>query len=383
MAENLTTAHEQWATRPADQRFASVLDLHEACTRHHREAREAVVPLRSLRVIDSDGDLLLEGKKGTPAHFTNWSFSQLSRKIQAPSSYLATLPRPLAADCLTAGISRGPAETPAALLLGQNGVLKVRALTSEKYDRIWNCDITRRLLPLVDQGWQAPPARPAKEGAPGSHPATAEEIARMGKGTLVREGDIISPAGLYASDRDMFAFMVNESFRISDGTDQGLARGFFVQNSEVGDCTFTLTMFLYRYICGNHIVWDAQGVKEIRIKHIGTANDRAWRHMQAQVSEYAAATASDDEARIKQAKVYEIGSDKNTVLDLLFGRKIASREVLENSWEKAEEFEKIDGTPTTAWGFAQGMTRYSQALHHTDKRADLDRAAGKVLSMAF
>ena len=45
---------------------------------------------------------------------------------------------------------------------------------------------------------------------------------------------MIAPAGIYASDHDMFAFLVNEEYRIDDGSDGGLARGFFVQNSEVG-----------------------------------------------------------------------------------------------------------------------------------------------------
>jgi len=45
---------------------------------------------------------------------------------------------------------------------------------------------------------------------------------------------MISPAGIYASDHDMFSFLVNEEYRIDDGSDGGLARGFFVQNSEVG-----------------------------------------------------------------------------------------------------------------------------------------------------
>ena len=39
--------------------------------------------------------------------------------------------------------------------------------------------------------------------------------------------------------------------------------------------------------------------------------------------------------------------------------------------------------PRTAWGMAQGATRLSQQEINADHRVALDRAAGKVLEVAF
>ena len=73
-------------------------------------------------------------------------------------------------------------------------------------------------------------------------------------------------AGLYASDRDVFMFLIDEDHPI-EVRNERLSRGLFIWNSEVGKSSFGLTTFLYRYVCGNHIVWGAENVKEIRIRH--------------------------------------------------------------------------------------------------------------------
>lgn len=43
----------------------------------------------------------------------------------------------------------------------------------------------------------------------------------------------------------------------------------------------------------------------------------------------------------------------------------------------------VGASPASAWGFAQGLTRLSQQQAYTADRVNLDRAAGKVVRMAF
>ena len=50
------------------------------------------------------------------------------------------------------------------------------------------------------------------------------------------------PSGLYASDHDMFAFLVAPDRVISDGGGGSLMRGIFVRNSEVGDAALSVTL---------------------------------------------------------------------------------------------------------------------------------------------
>jgi hypothetical protein len=181
----------------------------------------------------------------------------------------------------------------------------------------------------------------------------------------------------------MFAFLVNEKYRINDGTDQGLCRGFFVENSEVGDGAFNLWTFLYRGVCGNHIVWGAKNLQKISVRHVGSANAIAWNKLAVMVQRYADGSASELEAQISIARRFEIAAKKEDLLDLLFNQKIGTRKLLEAAYNKAEEHSEVDGSPRSAWGFAQGMTRISQESEYTDKRVEIDRAAAKVIQIAF
>lgn len=383
----LFKASNQWANRPDDERFSSLQELHDAVSSYRGTARESVVPFDSLRVEAHDGDVKLVGKAAVPARLTHWAFGQLATSIQAPAAYLRTLPATLAAQNLNHGLAKTEDRTDRAILFHQNGDLLTRAFSSEKYTRIWNNDITSRLLTLPND-WRTPPARPAREGQKGTRIATAADVltARgLSGGLSITEGALIAPAGLYASDHDMFVFMVNDDRRISEpGNPDGLARGFFVSNSEVGAASFVITKFLYRTVCGNHIVWGASQVSEIRIKHIGTANDRAFAQISGELVKYADESASDDEARIAKAAQFTLGATKDEVLDRLFAVKnLGISRVKLNAAYDATVVNDANLDPTTAWGVAQGLTRISQDAAYADERVGLDRAAGKVLAIAF
>lgn len=393
---NLYKASNQWSTRPNDERFGTLAELHEAVSGYRSSAAEATITVPELRVQANGGEVELVGRASTPARLTHWSFGQLSASIGAPASYLRALPATLAAQNLNHGLSKLPTSragndtTDAAkrLLLHRNGSLLVRAITGVGYTRIWNSDITGRLFPLLEQGWQVPPARPARADQPGVRPATEADVLRAGQiaGLSIKVGDPIAPAGLYASDHDLFVFLVDNEHRISEpGNPDGLARGFFVTNSEVGAASFTLTRFLYRAVCGNHIVWDAKQVTEIRLRHVGRADDRAFEEVRGSVIRYANESASEDEARIKRAAEFSLAATKDEVLDRLFAVKGLglSRKQLDAAYELTVEHEPVSVNPNSAWGVAQGLTRLSQSTPFADERVAIDRAAGKVLSIAF
>src|SRR5262245_4979285 len=221
-------ASAQWANRPADERFWNLQDLLTATRAHHAAANTATLKLSDMRVEVVDGDLQLMGKTGIPAQITHFAFGQLSARAEAPASYLRTLPATLAAQNINYGLkARAAAEpnTEAKLLLHKNGGFYARAITSDKYTRIWNDHIVERLLKLESDGWKVPPAYyTAGNGFSGMigrgqsqdmqallaadkvRYATAEQ-AKLS--LSIREGDLIGPAGLYASFEDMFAFMIH------------------------------------------------------------------------------------------------------------------------------------------------------------------------------
>lgn len=207
----LFKASNQWAQRPDDERFSTLQELHEAVSSYRASAREATVPFNTLRTEARGGEIVLIGKANTPARLTNWAFGQVALSVGAPANYLRSLPATLAANNLNHGLSKTDDRTDRSLLLHTNGDLLARAITSERYTRIWNSDITSRLLAMPDQGWQVPPARPVRDGQRGTRIATEADVLRgAGFGLSINVGDQIAPAGLYASDHDLFVFMVKD-----------------------------------------------------------------------------------------------------------------------------------------------------------------------------
>jgi len=385
----LFKASRQWAERPNDERFWTLGEMYEACKAYAESAVQAKVPYSDIRVEADGNDVLLSGRTGQRAELTHWAFGQLSSLIGAPASYLRNLPATLAVQNLNHGLKMRAEDDKdhrdAQLLFHRNGGLLLRAMTSDLYKLIWNWKVIQRLRDLETDGWRIPPARVAPNiGGLVCRPATEKDVLEVKAqgGLAIEVGDMICPSGLYASDHDMFAFMINEKNRIDDGTDLGLSRGFFVENSEVGDASFKLTTFLYRFVCGNHIVWDASNVKEVRLRHVGTADFASGRVI-ANFRKYADDSASGLEAQIAKARRVEIAGSMEEVVDRLFSLRISSRKVLEQSYAVAERHVDIDGSPRSPWGFAQGMTRYSQTLPYADQRSEIDRAAGKVLQIAF
>lgn len=386
---NLYAASKQWQERPADQRFETLDEMFDACKHYADAARTARVLMNQLRVQTSDSgtDLLLAGPAGNPATLTHWSFGQLCNRVAAPAGYLRELPAPIAAECLTHGLqSLGDQGTKANALFHSNGDFVCRAFTSDDYARIWNWELVGKLREVAGDGWRVPPARPAFGGQPGSRPATETDcLEKRMAGLGIKPGDMIAPAGLYASDHDCFIFMVNEENRIYDGSEGGLSRGFFIQNSEVGASALKVTKFLYRHVCGNHIVWDAKDVQELRIVHRGKNDHRYGYKLRYELRNYANESAANDQARVTSAQGFMLGTTKDEVIDKLFGMKTLPRKTLETAYHHACQEADIRTTvsPRSVWGIVQGITHMSQSTSYTDDRVSLDRAAGKILSVAF
>src|SRR5437762_2724940 len=79
MSTNLLQANREWATRPADQRFWALDDLHRKAEAFQKEARISTVASADLKIaVTEDSDLRLVGKSGIEARLTNYSFSQLA-----------------------------------------------------------------------------------------------------------------------------------------------------------------------------------------------------------------------------------------------------------------------------------------------------------------
>jgi hypothetical protein len=360
---NLYTASNQWASRPDDERFKSLGALLNYAKLKRERARQKDMLFDQFGV-DADGDNVVMTKGSQRINFTNWSFLQFCSRLKAPPKFLAELPADLAVDVLRFRLQErkdDEDERYSKVLFDYDDGYTVRAFNGSRYTRVWDYQIVNALTELTTKGWDIPPAYdPSNFG---------------GKKTK-------GHSGLYCGDRDCFVFMVNDSNRIEDGSDQGLARGFFVSNSEVGAAAWGITTFLYKYICGNHIVWGAEDVKHIKVRHVGDADQKVMSSLATQLGLYAEQSPKTLEAAIKKAKEFDLAESAEEVEDLIFSLRILPRKVVRAAIEEATEYEDVfSASPWSAWGLSQGVTRVSQREEFADSRVRVDQATEKILRL--
>jgi len=393
---NIFTASRQWAQRPADERFWTVGEMRATCKAYADSAvlAEGIDP-SSLRFEPSDDGNEVVGRAesgSTPFLLTHHAFGQVAAAATAPADYMRKLPAYRAADLLTYHFSSPAARqerdlTPRDVLLHRNsrGMI-ARAMTSERYERIWNFEVCDLLQALADCGWKVPPGRrPYGQNADKieTRRATEADIISFGDnagGLPVRVGDEIAPSGLYASDHDMFAIMVDPQRTIDDGSAGGLYRAVMLGNSEVGGGSLEATLMWLRSVCGNHILWGVQGVQRWSLRHTGNVRQR-WQEAMRWITTNGSKNLLGDEQAIRKLREVKLGGDREQTVESVYRFRISglSQRDIESAYDITSTTPE-DGDPRSAWGIAQGLTRLSQQSVYADKRNKLDEAAGKVLA---
>ena len=362
----LMQANRQWLTRPDDEKFTSLTALHAFCESQRAASVGKVVSSRALTVHPVDGDtesLMVTGPNGAPVSVTNWSFGQLAARAGAPAGYLRDIPAPLAADCLNYGLHHSrEVEEIGVLLTRQNSAPAVaRAFTGPNYGRIWNSTLTSQLVRMFGDGLNRNGFRVPSEFGDLDAPITKQNTT------------------LYASDRDMWVFLADETNRIElpnrrAGKNGSFARGVFFWNSETGSTTWGMAGFLFDFMCGNHIIWDAVGYKELRIRHTAGAPDR-YLEQAAPALELMSKSSGMDISNALLAAQRARLDDVDTFLVSRFTRSEAAA-------IKAAHMQDEQRPIETLWDVATGATAYAREISHVDQRVRIEREAGKVLNLA-
>ena len=362
---NLYQASHQWASRPADQRFTSLTELHDHAVSIREHSHAKCVSSRAIAAQPVDGDykaLQVVGPNGAPVNVSNWAFGQLAARAGAPAGYLRDLPAPVAADCLNYGLQVARDVSDIGILLYKNGgEPELRAATGPNYGRIWNSVITGALIQRFG------------DGVTGDFRVPGE----FGKAVTVTKDNTT----LYASDRDMFVFLADEQHRIEipnrrDGQPGSMARGFFVWNSEVGSATLGISTFLFDYVCCNRIVWGASDYNEVKIRHTSGAPDRWLEDVVPAIRSYANSSTGSITKAIEDARAAKIG-DHDAVNAFLAKRFTRSQVGAIQAAHKNDEGRPIE----TLWDAATGITAYARGIQYQDDRVKLEREAGRVLDM--
>jgi hypothetical protein len=178
----------------------------------------------------------------------------------------------------------------------------------------------------------------------------------------------------------MFLFLVDGNRDLDDPTDRthaGLFRGFILRNSDVGAAALTLDVFLYRHVCGNHVIWGFQHVAGFRRRHVGASIQAAWTTSLDGVRAALDADTVNDRALLLRATSQELGATRDAVIDTAVRRLEMSQKQAAEAFRLAEEHES---NPRSIWGYVQGLTRLSQRTPWQDGRYVLDRAASRLVT---
>ena len=365
----LTTANEQWRTRPADERYESLASLRDAVMTRRERTRAFDVDLTDLRAKEDAGGLVFNSGIA-PARPSHWAFGQLSSIVGAPASYLRRLPTELAARCINTSLDQYRDDRDALKVMTVEGeeIDTMQSVTSRTYGRIWDADVVEAVDRIVD-----------RSGGRFFNPKDWS-----GK-----------PSGLYASDHDVFCFMIDGGSVVDGGGERDrLNRGFFVWNSETGARTFGLMTFLFRVVCGNHLVWDAQDVSRMIVRHSSGGPARFDRQAMPALLSYVNASAKPAEDAIAKAKGMRL-------IDLVNipGQTVASETGrLGDEWQKAfaakYDFRRAqvrdavqfaraeEGRCETLWDIINGFTASARSIEYADARIELESKAGKLMALA-
>lgn len=367
----LMDASNQWASRPADERFTSLFDMQDHFHNQRRNSRSVVVSNRKFEAVpytsNADGSqgeeshkaLSIMSKDGHHYAPTNWAFGQLAQLAEAPAGYLRTLPSHVAADCINYGLQHKRDVEDVGLLLYRNGNSTLKAATGPKYGRIWNADIVDTLVDRFGDGttgeWRVP--------------------GEFGQQVEVTNANTT----LYAGDRDMFVFLANEDNKVEianrrNGATGLMSRGFFIWNSEVGSKTFGLSTFLFDYVCKNRIVWGADQVQTITLRHTSAAPDRWLEELRPALQAYSEASAHGVQQLVADAQAKRL-DDVDDFLAKRFGkRQVESMKAV----HMLEEQRPIE----TIWDATTAVTALAKSISFQDERVELERKGGEILKLA-
>lgn len=373
--QNIQEVSRQWIARPHDERFLDLAALRHAVRARAERSREDVIETRKVEIVAPEiretanvarlSIGLPDGRTVAPTH---WSFGQMASLAGAPAGYLRRLPSPIVADALTYGLrSSRQAEDVKLYSTDQ----EIRAATSSSYGRIFDADVVDPVMQIAGDGT-------GRDGFRWKIPGVLDwrSMRYDAEAPVTRDSTT-----LYASDRDVYLFLVDDRNPIEVGTLPGgdpdlVFRGFIVSNSEVGSGTARIKSFLLRGVCQNRNLWGVEGFQDISIRHTKSAPHRWIDEARPALLRYAEGSAKSIQDGVAAAKAAKVADDDDKAIEFLTARTFPRKAAL----SILEQHEREEGHPIrSAWDMAQGITAFARSIPYQDDRFATELVAGRIL----
>ena len=294
---------------------------------------------------------------------------QLSSLASSPAGYLRKLPASIAAINLQYGLQSLRSEN-AKLYYSDD---ELYAATGTEYGRVHDIELVRAVQKIAGSGTGE----------------TRWKIPGVMDWSTSKHNPFVNPTKdtttLYASDRDVFMFLVDDTHpieigKLPNGDPDLIFRGFYVWNSEVGSKTLGISTFMLRGVCQNRNIWGQEDKHSLIIRHSKNAPNRFAQEAEPALLDYSTQSSTGILYNINQARSAVVASNDDERTNYLktngFNAKQAQHII--NTVIKAE-----DVKPKSVWDFVQGITAVARDLKHTDERIQLEMLAGKMMSKAI
>lgn len=373
--ENISRVSSEWFARPADERFLSLGDLHAKVLARAEAASTRIVESRSIEVRAEAGDAdrltLLAPGCAEPVAPTNWSFGQLCSLVGAPGAYLRGLPAALAGINLQHGLLSHRGEH-VKMLETHDGRTELRAVTGPDYGRIWDHELVAAVMRIAGNGtgdtrWKVPGVLDWQAMSYNPHVDVSSETTT-----------------LYASDRDVFLFLVDdtnpiEAGKLADGEPDLYFKGFYCWNSEVGSKTLGIATFFLRAVCMNRNLWGVENFEEISIRHSKFAANRFAEQAAPALSHFAGSSPRSFVEGIRTARERIVARSDEDRTSFLRGRGFSKSDT---SRIIATVLDEEGHPPASLYDFVQGITATARSKPHQDDRLELEAKARRLLERA-
>jgi hypothetical protein len=357
----------EWFSRPDDERYLNLPELYEAVRGPAERAQARTVESRAIRVEanrDNPERLAFSvPERDEQVSPTHWSFGQLCTLVGAPTCYLRQFPAALSAICSRIAPSLSKPWKPITVAL--SFVLSP--------GRTMGASGTTNSLPPAGNGtgdtrWKVP-------GVLDWSTMTHNPFVDVTKETTT----------LYASDRDVFLFLVDdtnpiEAGRLADGSPDLYFRGFYSWNSEVGSKTLGIASFYLRAACMNRNLWGVENFEQITIRHSKFAAQRFAHEAAPALTNFANSSPAAFVAGIRAAReriVARTDEDRESFLRKGGFSKSETAKIIETVL--GEENRK----PESIFDFVQGITAFARGKVHQDTRLELEGKAKRLMERAI
>ena len=373
--ERIGRVSSEWFSRPNDERYLSLSELYASVKGRAERSRTRTVESAAIRVEahrdDPENLALTLPDAEAPVAPTHWSFGQLASLVSAPAAYLRQLPAPLAGINLQYGLTSHRAEQ-IKTLETEDGRTELRAVTGPDYGRIYDHELVAAVQKIAGNGtgdtrWKVP-------------------------GTLDWSSGVYNPmvditkdtTTLYASDRDVFLFLVDdmnpiEAGKLSDGSPDLYFRGFYCWNSEVGAKTLGIASFYLRAVCQNRNLWGVEDFQEISIRHSKYAANRFAHEAAPALTRFADSSPRPFVEGIRAARERIVAHSDDDRTDFLRKRGFSKAETA----RIVETVLAEEGRPPeSVFDFVQGITAVARSKPQQDTRLEMEGKAKKLLERA-